>query len=67
MHCHFIEAVSANASGGWQVVDGVDVNRVFVELVGVRLVHWRFLGVLCRRHGCSRVVEWLKECSNIGV
>ena len=39
VHCQLIEAVSANASGGWQVVEGVnvDVNCVFVESVGIRL------------------------------
>ena len=38
-HCWFIEAVSADTSSGWQVVEGihVDVDSVFVELVGIRL------------------------------
>ena len=40
MHCQLIEAVSVNAPGGWQVVDGIDddvVDWVFLELVGIRL------------------------------
>ena len=39
VHCQIIQTVSADAFGGWQVVVGiaVDVNCVFVELVGIRL------------------------------
>ena len=38
MHCQIIEAVSANAFGGWQVVVVIDVDAIciFVELVMIR-------------------------------